>query len=87
LKIENKTTSTPDIIKYNLIPFSGHFHITSIEENRKTGHDVMIFSGDFGLGDTNSRFALSSPEFEYNVNGTFDNTTKVLSFGGQRNTS
>jgi hypothetical protein len=88
LKIENKTTSTPDIIKYNLIPFSGHFHITSIEENRKTGHSVMVFSGDFGLGGgTSTMYAAMNPEFKYNVNGTFDNTTKVLTFEGQRNTS
>jgi hypothetical protein len=37
LKIENKTTSTADIIKYIMVPFSGDFHVTGIEENRKTG--------------------------------------------------
>jgi hypothetical protein len=40
LKIENKTTSTPDIIKYNTIPFAGTFDITGIEENRETGNSV-----------------------------------------------
>ena len=50
LKIENKTTLTPDMIKYSLIPFAGNFYITSIEENRKTANSVLVFSGDFGLG-------------------------------------
>ena len=59
LKIENKTTSTADIIK---------------EENRKTGNRVMVFNGDFGLGDTST----TNAEFKYNVNGTFDNATKFL---------
>jgi hypothetical protein len=45
--IENKITSTPDIIKYSVIPFAGNFHITSIEENRKTANSVLVFSGDF----------------------------------------
>jgi hypothetical protein len=88
LKIENKTTSTPDIIKYSMIPFYGNFHVTGIEENRKTGHSVMVFSGDFGLGGgTSTMDAAINPEFKYNITGTFDNTTKVLTFEGQRTTS
>jgi hypothetical protein len=83
LKIENKTTSTADIIKYSMIPFSDDFHVTGIEENRKTGNNVMVFNGDFGLGDT----SVTNAEFKYNVTGTFDNATKVLTFEGQRSTS
>ena len=66
LKIENKTTSTADIIKYSMIPFSGDFHVTDVEENRKTGNNVMVFNGEFGLGDTST----TNAEFKYNVNGT-----------------
>jgi hypothetical protein len=36
LKIENKTTSTPDIIKYSMIPFAGNFHVTGVEEKIKS---------------------------------------------------
>jgi hypothetical protein len=88
LKIENKTTSTAYIIKYSMIPFSGDFHVTGIEENRKTGHSTTEFSGDFGLGGgTSTLFATTGSEFKYSVIGTFDNTTKVLTFEGQRSTS
>jgi hypothetical protein len=87
LKIENKTTSTPDIIKYSLIPFSGSFRITGIEENRKTGNTIMVFSGDFGLGGSSTISAAMSPEFKYDVKGTFDNTTRVLAFEGDRSIS
>jgi hypothetical protein len=80
LKIENKTTSTPDIIRYSMIPFIGDFQITGTEENRKMSHIVMIFNGDFGLGDTDNMPALISPEFKYNVTGSFDNSTKTLTF-------
>ena len=45
LKIENKTTSTRDSIKYSVIPFAGNFDITSIEENRETGDSVRDVSG------------------------------------------
>lgn len=41
LKIENKTTSTAQTIKYNLIRFQGNFHVTGIEENRKTGNKLL----------------------------------------------
>jgi hypothetical protein len=87
LKIENKTASTPDTIKYSIIPFAGHFQITSTEENRKTGNSVMIFSGDFSLGGTSTISAATTPEFKYNINGTFDNATRVLTFEGERSTS
>jgi hypothetical protein len=88
LKVENKTTSIPDIIKYSLISFVSNFHVTGIEENRKTGHNVIVFSGNFSLGDgTSTMDAAMNPEFKYNVNGTIDNTTKVLTFKGQRSTS
>jgi hypothetical protein len=84
LKIENKTTSTAQTIKYNLVRFQGDFHVTGIEEDRKTGNSVMAFSGDdFGFGSITS----TGPEFKYNVTGTFDNATNVLTFEGQRNTS
>ena len=87
LKIENKTTSTPDIIKYNTIPFAGTFDITGIEENRETGNSVIVFSGDFGLGGgTTSVDASMNPEFKYSVTGTFDNATRLLNFEGERNT-
>jgi hypothetical protein len=43
----------------------------------------MVFNGDFGLGDT----SITNAEFKYNVTGTFDNSTKVLTFEGQRTTS
>jgi hypothetical protein len=91
LKIENKTTSTAQTIKYNLIRFQGEFHMTGIEENRKTGNNVMgnnvmALKGDFGFGNI-----VPSPfyelEFKYNVTGTFDNATKVLAFKGERSTS
>lgn len=87
LKIENKTTSTPDIIKYSLISFASNFHVTGIEENRKTGHNVIVFSGDFKLGGGSTMDAALNPQFKYNVTGTFDNATKVLTFEGQRSTS
>ncbi len=88
LKIENKTASTPDIIKYSLIPFAGNFHIISIEENRKTANSVLMFTGDFGLGGgTTAVDAITNPEFKYSVTGTFDNVTKVLKFEGERITS
>lgn len=85
LKIENKTTSTPDVIKYSLIPFAGNFHTTSIEENRNTANSVLLFSGDFGLGGgTTTIDAAANPEFRYSVTGTFDNATKELNFEGER---
>jgi hypothetical protein len=86
LKIENKTTSTPQTIKYNLIQFQGEFHVTGIEENRKTGNNVMALKGDFGFGNI-APSPFYEPEFKYNVTGTFDNATKVLTFKGQRSTS
>jgi hypothetical protein len=86
LKIENKTTSTPDTIKYSMIAFVGNFQITGTEENRKTGHSVTILSGDLGLGG-GTLSGIIHLEFTYNVNGTFDNTTKLLSFEGERSTS
>jgi hypothetical protein len=62
LKIENKTTSTLDIIKYSMIPFYGNFHVTGIEENRKTGHSIMVFTGDIGLaGGTSIMDTISKP--------------------------
>jgi hypothetical protein len=88
LKIENKITSTPDIIKYSLISFASNFHVTGIEENRKTGHNVIVFGGDLNLGDgTSTMDAAMNPEFKYNVTGTFDNATKVLAFKGERSSS
>jgi hypothetical protein len=88
LNIENKTTSTPDIINYTLIPFSGNFHTTTIEENRETANSVLVFSGDLGLGGgTITIDAIFTPEFKYSVAGTFDNATKVLNFEGERITS
>jgi hypothetical protein len=61
------TTSTPDIIKYSLIPFAGNFHTTSIEENRNTANSVLLFSGDFGLGGgTTAVDAVMNPEFNWN---------------------
>jgi hypothetical protein len=71
-----------------VIPFYGNFHVIGIEENRKTGHSTIEFSGDLGLGGgTSTMDASMNPEFKYNVTGTFDNATKVLTFEGQRNTS
>jgi hypothetical protein len=64
-----------------LIP--GDFHVTGIEEDRKTGNSVMVFSGDFGFGSITS----SGPQIKYNVTGTFNNATKVLTFKGQRSMS
>jgi hypothetical protein len=87
LKIENKTTSTASTIKYSLIPFAGNFQATGMEEDRKTGHSITMFAGDFGLGGTNTIYAATTPEFKYRVSGTFDNTTKILTFQGIRNTS
>lgn len=85
LKIENKTTSTPDTIKYSMIAFVGNFHVTGMEENRKTGHNITEFSGDFGPGGGTSTIdASTTPEFKYSVNGTLDNTTRVLTFEGER---
>jgi hypothetical protein len=84
LKIENKTTSTADTIKYNLIPFRGDFHVTGIEEDRKTGNNVMVLSGDFDFGSI--YLGSTGPKFNYNANGTFNNATKVLTFEGQRST-
>jgi hypothetical protein len=83
LKIENKTTSTARTIKYNLIRFQGDFHVTGIEEDRKTDNSVMALSGDFGFGSITS----TGPQIKYSVNGTFDNATRVLAFKGERNTS
>jgi hypothetical protein len=83
LKIENKTTSTAQTIKYDLIRFQGDFHVTGIEEDRKTGNSVMALNGDFGFDSITS----SSPQLKYNITGTFDNATKVLAFEGQRSTS
>ena len=87
LKIENKTTSTPDVIKYSMIPFAGNFKTTGVEENRKTGHSIIKFSGDFGLGGASTISAMTSPQFKYNVTGTFDNATNVVTFEGRRSTS
>ncbi|MGB7954602.1 MAG: hypothetical protein WCF23_11535 [Candidatus Nitrosopolaris sp.] len=88
LKIENKTISTPAVIRYSLIPFLGNLQITSTQEDRKTGHSITEFSGDLGLGGGTSPVdAAANPEFKYNVTGTLDNTTKLLAFEGQRNTS
>jgi hypothetical protein len=42
--------------------------VTGIEENRKTGHTILVFSGDFGLGGANTIYAVASPEFKYSVN-------------------
>jgi hypothetical protein len=83
LKIENKTTSTPQTIKYNLLRFQGDFHVTGMEEDRKTGNNVMALSGDFGFGSITS----TGPQIRYNVTGTFDKATKVLTFKGERSTS
>jgi hypothetical protein len=58
--------------------------VTGMEENRKTGHSITEFTGDFGLGSTNAISAMTSPEFVYSITGTFDNTTKVLTFDVQR---
>jgi hypothetical protein len=67
-----------------MIPFAGNFHVTGMEENRKTGHTILVFSGDFGLRSASTIYAAAaaaaSPVFEYGVNGTFDNATKVLAF-------
>jgi hypothetical protein len=90
LKIENKTTSTPQTIKYNLIPFKGDFDVTGIEEDRKSGNNVIVFNGDFGLGGVKNtdRFTSATDlKLKYNVTGTFDNATKVLTFKGQRSAS
>ncbi len=90
LKIENKTTSTPETIKYNLIPFKGDFDVTGIEEDRKSGNNVIVFNGDFGLGGVKNtdRFTSATDlKLKYNVTGSFDNATKVLSFKGQRSAS
>lgn len=74
--------------KRSLLRFQGNFHVTGMEENRKTGHSITEFSGDFGLGGgTSTLFATSGSELKYNVIGTFDNTTKILTFEGERNTS
>ena len=70
-----------------MIPFAGNFHITGIEESRKTGHGVTVFSGDFGLGVQVLISAITSPEFKYSVTGSLDNTTKVLTFEGERSMS
>jgi hypothetical protein len=86
LKIENKTTSTAQTIKYSLIQFQGNFHVTGIEENRKTGNNVMALKGDVGFGNI-APSPFYEPEFKYNVTGTFDNATKVLAFKGERSTS
>jgi hypothetical protein len=86
LKIENKTISTAQTIKYNLIQFQGNFDVTGIEENKKTGNNVMALKGDFGFGNI-APSPFYEPEFKYNVSGSFDNATKVLTFKGQRSTS
>jgi hypothetical protein len=71
-----------------LISFASNFHVTGIEENRKTGHNVIVFGGDLNLGDgTSTMDAAMNPEFKYNVTGTFDNATKVLAFKGERSSS
>jgi hypothetical protein len=68
--------------------FAGNFDITSIEENRKTANNILVFSDDFGLGGgTTAVDAVMNPEFKYSVTGTFDNATKVLNFEGERITS
>jgi hypothetical protein len=88
LKIENKTTSTPDVIRYSMIPFLGNLQITGTQEDRKTGHSIAEFSGDLGLGGgTTPVDAAANPKFKYNVTGTLDNTTKLLSLEGQRSIS
>jgi hypothetical protein len=33
-----------------MIAFVENFHVTGTEENRKTGHSIVILSGDLGLG-------------------------------------
>ncbi|MFL6377726.1 MAG: hypothetical protein ACJ72R_09725 [Nitrososphaeraceae archaeon] len=43
----------------------------------------MALDGDFGFGSITS----TSLQIKYNVTGTFDNATNVLTFEGQRNTS
>ena len=85
LKIENKTTSTANTIKYSMIAFVGNFHVTGTEENRKTGHSMVILNGDLGLGGGTIP-GIIHPKFTYNINGTFDNATKVLTFEGERST-
>lgn len=88
LKIENKTTSTPTIIKYSMIPFMGNLQITGTQGNRKEGHSITRFTGDLGLGGGTSPIdAAANPEFDYNVTGTFDNITNILAFKGERNSS
>ena len=69
-----------------MIAFVGNFHVTGTEENRKTGHSIVILSGDLGLGGETIP-GIIHPEFTYNVNGTCDNITKVLAFEVERNTS
>ena len=59
------------------------FHVTGIEEDRKTRNSVMSLSGDFGFGSITS----ASQEIRYTVAGTSDNATKVLTFEGEKNTS
>ena len=46
----------------------------------------MMLNGDLGLGG-GALPGIIHPKFTYNLNGTFDNTTKVLTFEGKRNTS
>ena len=51
---------------------------------------MLVFNGDFGLGGVAStdRFTSATDlKFKYNVTGTFDNTTKVLTFKGERSAS
>jgi hypothetical protein len=41
-----------------------------------------------GLGaDISTIDAAANPEFKYSINGTLDNTTKVLAFKGERSPS
>jgi hypothetical protein len=87
LKIENKTTSTAQTIKYNLIRFQGDFHVTGVEQDRKTGNSVMALNGNFGFGNITPGGGWYSPEFNYKVTGSFDNATRVLIFEGQRSIS
>jgi hypothetical protein len=86
LKIENKTTSTPDIIKYSQIPFAGNFQITDVEENRKTGSSIIVFTGDLLClgGGTTELDATVNPEFKYRITGTYDNVTRDLKIEGDR---
>jgi hypothetical protein len=59
-------------------------------ENRKTGNNVIVFNGDFGLGgvkNTDRFTSVTDLKLKYSVTGSFDNATKVLTFKGQRSAS